>query len=443
MNGSGGRVWRILVFSLLLAGTFLAGSFYSRAHDSHSAASTGRVIRCYRDPMHPSYTSDRPGTAPDCGMKLEPVYAEEAALPQNSTSPAAARGMISVGPEKQQLIGAVRGSVERGPLTKTVRTLGRVAIDESRIFPVTAGADGVVRKVFPASTNTEVQIGQPLVAVYGREYVTAQRTLLYGLRAMETAPQAAALDYQDRPAFAVEEARLNLLDMGFGEAQVKQITRERKPLLDVLLVAPNSGIVMARNAFPEQRFNRGAELFRIADLSRVWIIADLFGEDARSIRAGASAGVSLPDAPQNKSQATVSGAQPRFNPTTRALTVRLEMANPHLLYRPDMFVDVEFSLGFPEVTSVPADAVLDSGLRKTVFVDHGNGMFEARAVETGSRFDGRVEIVRGLQPGESIVVSGNFLLDSESRMRTPSALTGAGPNRTSGKAREKDVNGHD
>jgi Cu(I)/Ag(I) efflux system membrane fusion protein len=254
---------------------------------------------------------------------------------------------------------------------------------------------------------------------------------------METAPRTAGLEYQDQPAFAVEEARLNLLDLGFGEAQLQQIVRERKPVLDVLLLAPNDGTIVTRNAFAQQRFNRGAELFRIADLSRVWIVADLFGEDAHSIRSGLSAEVSLPDRPQERLRATVTGAQPRFDATTRALTVRLEIANPRLLYRPDMFVDVEFSLRFPKVISVPAEAVLDSGLRKTVFVSLGTGSFEARAVETGSRFDGRVEIVRGLRPGEPIAVSGTFLLDSETRMRAPAAA-GDG-----GKAREVGGPGHD
>ncbi|HSH68524.1 MAG TPA: efflux RND transporter periplasmic adaptor subunit, partial [Deferrisomatales bacterium] len=180
-----------------------------------------------------------------------------------------------------------------------------------------------------------------------------------------------------------------------------------------------SGIVLARNAAPEQRFAKGEELYRIADLRKVWVLGDLFGADTQAAQAGLPATVTLPD--QGRIfQGKVSQVEPVFDGETRTLKLRVEVDNPGEVLRPDMFVDVEIPIEVPSTLAVSVDAVLDSGLRKTVFVDLGDGHFEPRSVETGARFGDRVEIVRGLMEGEKIVVSANFLLDSESRMRAAS-----------------------
>jgi RND family efflux transporter MFP subunit len=173
--------------------------------------------------------------------------------------------------------------------------------------------------------------------------------------------------------------------------------------------------VLARNAFTGLRFDRGTELFRIADLSKVWVLADVFENEAEYLKPGLQLKFTLPH--QKKVfQAKVSDVLPQFDPATRTIKVRLEADNPGYALRPDMFVDVELPISLPPAIAVPADAVLDSGLKKTVFVDHGKGAFEPREVETGWRIGNRVEIVRGLKPGEQIVISANFLIDSESRL---------------------------
>ena len=158
----------------------------------------------------------------------------------------------------------------------------------------------------------------------------------------------------------------------------------------------------------------------MADLSRVWILADLFGNETQYVKPQEKAKVSLPDR-QKVFEATVTNVQPQVDPVTRALKVRLEADNPGYTLKPDMFVNVEFPINLPAAITVPVDAILDSGLKQTVFVDRGNGFFEPRRVETGQRFGEQVEIVQGLEPGERIVISGNFLIDSESRMRLAAA----------------------
>jgi YHS domain-containing protein len=185
-------------------------------------------------------------------------------------------------------------------------------------------------------------------------------------------------------------------------------------------MAPVDGFVLARNVSPGLKFDRGAEWYRIADLGQVWILADVFENEAQYLHPGVRARVSLPN--QSKTfLARVSEVLPQFDAATRTLKVRLEAGNPGYLLRPDMFVDVELPISFPPTIAVPVDAVLDSGPKKTVFVERGEGFFEPREVETGWRFGDRVQIVKGLAAGERIVVAGNFLIGSESRLKEAAA----------------------
>jgi YHS domain-containing protein len=177
---------------------------------------------------------------------------------------------------------------------------------------------------------------------------------------------------------------------------------------------------------------KGAEFYRIADLSRIWILADVFGEEAQYLRPGTLAMISLPNQGETL-RARVSNVLPQFDPTTRTMKLRLEMENPGFVLRPGMFVDVELPVPVPAGLSIPTEALLDSGLKKRVFIDRGNGYFVPREVETGWRFGDRVQIVSGLSTDDRIAVSGTFLLDSESRLKSPiSADAGDGSARLEG-----------
>jgi YHS domain-containing protein len=211
-----------------------------------------------------------------------------------------------------------------------------------------------------------------------------------------------------------------LKNLGMGDLQIDELVHTRKFMEDVNIVSPAAAFILVRNVSPGQRFDKGTELFRLADLSRVWILTDVFERDVPLVESGKLARVTVPGR-KEAFEATVSQALPQFDNVTRTLKLRLEADNPGFALKPDMFVDVEFAVSLPETLVVPADAVLDAGLRKTVFVDRGNGCFEPRPVETGWRLGESVEIARGLMPGERIVVSGNFLLDSESRMKLAAA----------------------
>jgi Cu(I)/Ag(I) efflux system membrane fusion protein len=190
----------------------------------------------------------------------------------------------------------------------------------------------------------------------------------------------------------------------------------RELVQDIRVESPVDGFVLKRNVSPGLRFDRGFEFYRIADLTHVWILADVYRDQLRFIRRGASARITTAQE-SHSLRATVSPSEPTFDEATLTLKVRLEAANPQAALKPGMFVDVEFPVDFPATLVVPADAIVDSGLNKTVFVERGAGNFVPCVVETGWRIGGDVQVTKGLTEGERIVISGTFLVDSESRMK--------------------------
>ena len=411
---------------VVLGASFTAGSWYSRQKAVNADI---RRVLYYVDPMNPGHTSEKPGIAP-CGMRMEPVYADEGSASQSvgSVPSALGPGTVRVSPEKQQIIGVRLGQVEKASGTYVLRAPGRVVVDETRFFRLVAAIDGWTKQIFPHSTGSLVKKDQPLISFYSKEFLAAQQSYFYGLKTMDRLKQTEGQNQEQLSATAdqIRAAEETLQTLGMGDVQIQEIARSRQATRDIILRAPVTGFVLARNVFLGQRFERGTELFRLVDSAHVWILADVFGSEAEQIRPGSLARISLPHS-EKVFHAKVSDTLPQFDAASRTLKVRLEMENPDYALRPDMFVDVEFAITLPAALTVPADAVLDSGLKKTVFVDRGNGFFEPRQVETGWRAGNRMEITKGLMVGEKIVVSGNFLIDSESKMRMAAAGMNAPP----------------
>jgi membrane fusion protein, copper/silver efflux system len=394
----------------------VAWGVQARMASSSRTAGDGRAILYYQDPMHPAYRSAVPGTAPDCGMVLVPVFADADRGPSHRPS---APAVVRVEPSRLPTLGVTLERLERSRVRQSVRGAGRVAPDENRLFVVTAGGDGWVTGTFAGTaTGDVVRRGQPLAAVYGREFTTAERAFLFALRAHENPPPRAPGDEPDATAVALEEARLSLRGMGLGDAQLARLAESRRVLAEVTLTAPADGVIVARTALPNARFDRGTELFRIAGLDRVWIVADLFVEDAALLTAGTTAVVTLGERPGVSMTAAVAPALPRFDPASRTVQVRLAAANPGRLLTPGRIVDLEFAATRPAAVTVPDSAVLADGETARVFVARGEGRFEPRTVGTGWRGAGRIEITSGLMAGETVVATGVFLLDAEFRLQS-------------------------
>ena len=400
---------------LLVVASFTGGAWWTH-RSAPAAAPQAPNVLAYACPMHPQYRSDRPGDCPSCGMRLEPVRADVAAAPAGDGTLVPA-GAVSVSPERQQTIGVRLGVVERVSGTRIVRTTGRVAPKEDAVYPLVAGSEGWVRDVRGATTGSLVKKGEVLLSIYSPEFIVAQQSYYSGLETLgRVSSEQTRTNTPGRVADGVERFANTLRNLGVSDEQLEEMREKRVLHQYIRVVSPVSGFVLARNASVGLRFDRGLEFFRVTDLRRVWILADVYENQAPFIRAGSVARVNSPD--QNRRfDAKVAQSEPTFDEATRTLKVRLETDNPGLALKPGMFVDVEFEVDLPPTLAVPADAIVDTGLRKTLFVDRGNGYFEPRQVTTGWRIGDQVEVVKGLMPGERIVISGTFLMDSESRMK--------------------------
>jgi multidrug efflux pump subunit AcrA (membrane-fusion protein) len=355
---------------LVVGASFVAGTRWGRREAGSS--SPPQAVSAYACPMHPQYRSDRPGDCPSCGMRLEPVRAEggTTAAADGTALPA---GAVRVSPERQQTIGVRLGVVERVSGTRTLRTTGRVAPNENAVYPLVAGADGLVREVRGATTGSFVKKNEVLLSFHAPEYVNAQ--LAY-FTAIDTLGRASDVQ-QGRAADGVERFGNTLRNMGVSEEQLAELRTTRRLRQYIEVVSPVEGFVLERKASVGLSCDRGFEFYRIADLRRVWILADVYENQAPFIRAGSKALVTSQDGTR-RLEATVSRAEPTFDEATRTLKVRLETDNPGFALKPGMFVDVRFDIELPASLAVPAEAIVDSGLRKTVFVDRGDGYFEPR-----------------------------------------------------------------
>ena len=407
--------------ALLMIVSYAAGRRHS-SHNTTPAANSRRVLY-WIDPMHPDYKSDHPGTAPDCGMTLEPVYAEPARSLTTSRA-LLADGAVGIDVDKQQLFGIRVAPVEKTSGSEKIRVLGRVVPEDTRVYRVTAGSDGFIRETYNDSVGQLVKKDQKLASSYLGDTLAVASGFLAATQGVagaagkdgnRTTPFPGAVNKQGVSSIQGYYDRLR--NLGVSDAQIKQMADNHQLPQTVDIVSPADGFILARNITPGQHFDRSIEFYRIADLSRVWIVAEIFGSDARDFHPGTVARVTLPDQGRFFS-ARATDTLPEVDPATRTLKLRLEAENPALALRPDMFVNVELPVRVAPGLTVPLDAVIDSGREQRVFVELGNGVFEPREVATGRRFSDRVEIVRGLVEGERVVSAGTFLVDSESRLRS-------------------------
>ena len=407
----GWSVKRKVLFVFPFCAALLVG--FVLGHFRAPASAHARKPLYYVDPMHPAYKSDKPGTAPDCGMDLVPVYADEVSKAPLAQADSDAE-RVKIDPTAQQLYGIRVTQVEKSSGSRTVRVLGRVAADQTRVFRVNVAADGYVKQTQDDAVGNLVKKDQHLAVIYSPEFLTLVGGYLSANERTPTDANHEAAGAQNTASALARGDRLR--NLGMSDAQIEELSKTRHIPEDVYIVSPVDGFVISRNISAGQRFERYTEFYKIADLSHIWILADVFGGDAQAFRPGTSATITLPDTGRTL-RARVANVLPEVDPVTRTMRVRLEADNPGFVLRPDMFVNVDLPVTAAAGLTVPVDAVLDSGATKRVFVESGDGYFESREVVTGWRAGDRVQIVRGLQEGDKVVSAGTFLIDSESRVQ--------------------------
>jgi membrane fusion protein, copper/silver efflux system len=420
------RIFRLVVL-LMAIGLASAGYVYRERllrlvskDAAHSAHTAERKVLYWVDPMHPAYKSDKPGKAPDCGMDLVPVYAEGVSTARTNLP----EGAFQITPEKQQLIGVRYGAAEFKAISRTLRAVGRLAWDETKVTRVHPRVEGWVEEVFVDFTGKQVRKGQPLISVYSPELWQTQQEYLLALKGSEELANSPFREAVTGSAslLAATRKRLELWDIEM--AQLEHLEHTGKPFKALKLHAPSDGFVLTRNAFPKQRVTPETELYTIADLSTIWVIADVYEYEAPEIKIGQPATVTLSYFPGRSYRGKVTYVYPQLDNATRTLKARIEIANPSFALKPDMFANVELAIGYGKHVVAPEEAVMDSGAEQLVFVAHEGGYFEPRNVRLGAKVNNEFIVLGGLKAGERVVTSANFLIDSESKLK--SAANGMG-----------------
>jgi Cu(I)/Ag(I) efflux system membrane fusion protein len=369
-----------------------------------------RKILYYRNPMGAPDVSPTP-KKDSMGMDYIPVYEDEMSGPQ---------GTVRLAPEKVQRAGVRVAPAERQVLTRTIRSTGTVVLDETRVGTTTAKFNGFVEELFVAAAGELVKKGQPLMRVWIESPEILQRQ----------ADLTSALAGLPRTSGAAEAAERNLRVFGLTDEAIDEIRKAGRPLRSVTFHAPRDGTIMEKPALAGMRFGTGNTLFRTADLSHVWVIAQIPERDLAFVRVGQTARVTLKAWPEEQREGRVALIYPELNMATRTVPVRIELPNPDGRLRAGLYADIglEGQMSGDAVVAIPDSAVIDSGTRRVAFVSKGEGLFEPRNLTLGTRANGLVEVKDGIAEGEDIVVSGNFLIDAESNLKAAlAAFTPAEP----------------
>jgi Cu(I)/Ag(I) efflux system membrane fusion protein len=353
----------------------------------------------------------------EMGMDYLPVYEGELA----------ASGQIQISPEKIQKLGVTTATVAKRALVRSIRALGSIQIDERRVHAVTPKFEGWIQRLHVNATGQAIKRGQPLLEIYSPELVTAQQEYLIARQGQQALQQGSA-QARDTAARLVENALQRLHYWDITPAQLQRLQSLEKPLDTLPLLAPVNGVVLEKPAVEGMRFMPGELLFRIADLSTVWLLADVFEQDIGGVRPGQAVQVHINAYPERLFSGKVGFIYPTLATETRTVKVRVELPNGEGLLKPGLYGSVTLASQEEKDArlAVPDSAVIDSGTRKIVLLQRNEGRFEPRVVKLGRQTDGYYEVLEGLEAGDEVVTRANFLIDAESNLK--SALGSFGNN---------------
>lgn len=416
--------------AVLLAAGVAAGAAVTlalRPHPEHgSPVAAVAPAQQWHCPMHPTYVSDKPGDCPICGMKLVPIEPAAKTSGQDAGhDPADGHVTVQIDSQRQQLIGLRLAPVTRAALGAGWRTVGRVAVDETRVRKVNVKVDGFVEKLYVDFVGKPVRRGQALFALYSPELVSAQNEYL--LAARTRAQLGPANQRTGDELVQAARRRLELWDV--PRSEIAHLDHGGEPLRTLTLYSPIAGVVTAKSVVQGSKIAAGDTPFEITDLSQVWVLADAYESDISRVKVGTSATLRIDALPNRVFKGRVGFVDPLLDPKTRTAKIRVAFANPNLDLKPDMFGDVAFEGRTREGLRIPLDALIDSGAQKVVFVALGDGRFQPREVTIGAQTSEFAEALSGLSEGDQVVTRANFLIDSESRLKSALAAMAqkAGP----------------
>ncbi|MGO9093437.1 MAG: efflux RND transporter periplasmic adaptor subunit [bacterium] len=328
-----------------------------------------------------------------------------------------APGTVQISPERQQLIGVKIGTVEMKPLEKVIRTVGRVDYDEKRIVTVSLKIGGWIEDLYVDFTGKYVRKGEPLLTIYSPDLVSTQEEYLLALAAKKSLTGSSFPEVAGSGDSLAESARRRLKLWDISDEEIKNLEESGKLKKALTLYAPFSGFVLEKSAYKGMNVMPGIALYKLADLSVVWLYADIYEYELPFIRLGQKASIQLSYIPGETFSGKAIYIYPALNPETRTAKVRFEIPNPHDRLKPEMYANVEIKVPLGQKLAVPEGAIIDTGVRQVAIIDKGNGYFEPREIKVGSKVEGYYEVIKGLKGGERVVTSASFLVDSESNLK--------------------------
>ncbi len=404
----------VIVITTIFVGCGKSSNDTGAKGDSTAAASNKgeRKVLYWYDPMSPTIHFDHPGKSPTMDMDLVPKYDGE-----DEDNP----NIIKVDPAMVQNIGVVTAPVEHRKLTRTINTYGVVAPDERSISDINTRVGGWIEQLYFDYTGMDVRKGQPMAVIYSPDLIAAEQEFLQMVSFSQVGGDSAS-----RSRSLISSARERLGFFGMSGNEIDELQRTGKVIDRVVIHSPEDGVILEKDIFTGQKISSGQTLFRVADLRHIWILADVFKMDMPFLKFGSPATVSYSqDASENNSQsyaAMVDFIFPEVDATARTVKARISLNNPGMKMKVGQYVNVAIhSQVSYSAIAVPSQAVVNTGLRQVVAVALGNGKFEIRPVRLGVYADGYYEITEGLTEGETIVISGQFLIDSDANLKSAGA----------------------
>lgn len=404
----------VIALALGAAGGYLLGQRGTEPAVVPARSEPAREVLFYRNPMNPQITSPIPAKD-EMGMDYIPVYADDGAA-------GVPVGTVSIDPLTVQNIGVRTARAELRTMARMINTLGRVVFDEQHLYRLHPKTEGWVETMRVNTTGEEIRRGDILLSFYSPQLVSTQQEYLLALRNLETLEASPFRDVSRGARELVDTSleRLRLLDV--PEHQIEELRQTREVKKQLHIHAPASGVVTHVGARDGQYITPKEELYTIADLSKVWVLVDIYEDELPWVQVGDPAEMTVLAIPGEVYRAELTYVYPYAERQTRTVKARLEFANPDRRLKPDMFANVSIRASArSDVVAVPAEAIVRSGLREKVFVVREPGSFEPRDVVVGVNAEGYTELRHGVAAGEEIVVSAQFLIDSESNLREATA----------------------
>jgi len=387
------------------------------------AAPSERKVLYYRNPMGLPDTSPVP-KQDSMGMDYTPVYADEEV----------SNNQVKISTDKVQKLGVKTEQVLSRKMVNTVRAVGQLQFNEQRLSTVTAKFEGYIEKLYVNTTGQPVKRGQPLMEVYSPELVSAQEEYLIAWNGRQSLSNGTTESLVGVGQLA-DSALKRLRNWDISDAQLQRLKKDGKATRTLTMYSPANGVVLEKAAVQGMRFMPGEPLFKIADLSTIWLLADVFEQDIALVHIGQTVNITVNAYPGKELKGKIDYIYPTVSSETRTAKVRVVLANPDGILKPDMYASIQLMSGHDgaSVLAVPDSAVIDSGTRQVVLVQLTEGLYEPREVKLGMRSDGYVEVAEGLSEGENVVVRANFLIDAESNLKA--ALGSFGENSSHGDAK--------